>query len=270
MRIFDCFIFNHEIELLEIRMNILGDYVDKFVITEGDTTFSGKPKESYFSHNRERFAKWEDKIILNQIQLPDLPGPWEREIYSRNAMANVEGLQDDDLILMSDGDEIPNPEILEHTSDWVERDTHFTFEQSCYAYWFNNLYSDTWFGSRAALYQHLKNTTVDDLREGTEDESKVSGPIITNGGWHFTYLGDESHIKQKINSFCDRHFDVPEVTENISKNLRAGKDVLNRHHITYQRVDLDDSFPQYILDNQEKYKELIKPGPLRTTTSSLM
>ena len=56
MRIFDCFIFNHEIELLEIRMNILGDYVDKFVITEGDTTFSGKPKESYFSNNRERYA----------------------------------------------------------------------------------------------------------------------------------------------------------------------------------------------------------------------
>ena len=63
MKIFDCFIFNHEIELLEMRMNILNDYVDKFVITEGDITFSGKPKESHFSNNRERFAKWEDKII---------------------------------------------------------------------------------------------------------------------------------------------------------------------------------------------------------------
>ena len=48
MKIFDCFIFNHEIELLEIRLNILNDYVDKFVITEGDMTFSGFPKESYF------------------------------------------------------------------------------------------------------------------------------------------------------------------------------------------------------------------------------
>ena len=258
MRIFDCFIFNHEIELLEIRMNILGDYVDKFVITEGDITFSGKPKESYFSKNRMRFAQWEDKIIHNQIKLPDLPGPWEREIYSRNSMVDIVGVEDDDLILMSDGDEIPNPEVLNHASEWVSNDTHFTFEQSCYAYWFNNLYSDTWFGSRAALYQHLKNTTVDDLREGTEDESKVSGPIITNGGWHFTYLGDENHIRQKINSFCDRHFDVPEVTENISNNLKSGKDVLNRHHITYQRVDLDETFPQYILDNQEKYTHRIK------------
>ena len=233
MRIFDCFIFNHEIELLEIRMNILNDYVDKFVITEGDITFSGKPKESHFSNNKERFSKWEDKIIHNQITLPDLPGPWDREIYSRNAMVNIEGLQDDDLILMSDGDEIPNPEVLEHASDWVENDTLFTFEQRCFGYCFNNLYSDTWL-------------------------SKVSGSIITNGGWHFTYLGDENHIRQKINSFCDRHFDVPEVTENISNNLKSGKDVLNRHHITYQRVDLDDTFPQYILDNQEKYAHLIK------------
>ena len=61
-----------------------------------------------------------------------------------------------------------------------------------------------------------------------------------------------------INSFCDRHFDVPEVTDNISKNLSEGNDVLNRTHIKYQTVKLDDSFPQYILDNQEKYSHLIK------------
>tara|TARA_B100000287_G_scaffold235201_1_gene221473 strand:+ start:500 stop:1276 length:777 start_codon:yes stop_codon:yes gene_type:complete len=258
MKIFDCFIFNHEIELLEIRLNILNDYVDKFIITEGDMTFSGLPKESHFLNNKERFAKWEDKIILNQINIPECESPWHREIYSRNAMVNLDIFNDDDLIIMSDGDEIPNPEILEHASDWVSDDTHFTFEQSCYAYWINNLYSDKWFGTRAATYKYVNNTTVDDIREGTEDESKITGSVITNGGWHFTYLGNEDHIRQKINSFCDRHFDVPEVTENISKNLEDGNDVLNRTHITYSRVDLDDSFPQYIIDNQEKYLHLIK------------
>ena len=258
MKIFDCFIFNHEIELLEIRLNILNDYVDKFVITEGDMTFSGLPKESHFLNNKERFAKWEDKIILNQINIPECESPWHREIYSRNAMVNLDIFNDDDLIIMSDGDEIPNPEILDQASEWVSDDTHFTFEQSCYAYWMNNLYSNKWFGTRAATYKYVNNTTVDDIREGTEDESKITGSMITNGGWHFTYLGDENHIRQKINSFCDRHFDVPEVTENISKNLEGGTDVLNRTHITYSTVDLDDSFPQYIIDNQEKYSHLIK------------
>jgi len=258
MKIFDCFIFNHEIELLEIRLNILNDYVDKFVITEGDMTFSGLPKESHFLNNKERFAKWEDKIILNQINIPECESPWHREIYSRNAMVNLDIFNDDDLIIMSDGDEIPNPEILDQASEWVSDDTHFTFEQSCYAYWMNNLYSNKWFGTRASTYKYVNSTTVDDIREGTEDESKITGSIITNGGWHFTYLGDENHIRQKINSFCDRHFDVPEVTENISKNLEGGTDVLNRTHITYSTVDLDDSFPQYIIDNQEKYSHLIK------------
>ena len=258
MKIFDCFIFNHEIELLEIRLNILNDYVDKFVITEGDMTFSGLPKESHFLNNKERFAKWEDKIILNQINIPECESPWHREIYSRNAMINLDIFNDDDLIVMSDGDEIPNPEILEQASEWVSDDTHFTFEQSCYAYWMNNLYSDKWFGTRAATYKYVNNTTVDDIREGTEDESKITGSVITNGGWHFTYLGNEDHIRQKINSFCDRHFDVPEVTENISKNLEDGNDVLNRTHISYRKVDLDDSFPQYIIDNQDKYSHLIK------------
>ena len=258
MKKYDCFIFNHEVELLQIRFNILNDYVDNFIITEGDITFSGLPKESHYLKNKDKFKKWEHKIIHNQIKLPDLNGPWDREIYSRNSVLNLNIFEDDDLIIMSDGDEIPNPEVIEHSSEWITSDTHFTFEQSCYAYWLNNLYSNQWYGTRAATFKYMKNKTVDDVREGTEDESKITGSTITNGGWHFTYLGDEEHIRQKINSFCDRHFDVPEVTDNISKNLSEGNDVLNRSHIRYQRVNLDDSFPKYILDNQKKYSHLIK------------
>ena len=258
MKKYDSFIFNHEVELLEIRFNILNDYVDNFIITEGDITFSGLPKESHYLKNKDKFKKWEHKIIHNQIKLPDLNGPWDREIYSRNSVLDLNIFEDDDLIIMSDGDEIPNPEVIEHSSEWITSDTHFTFEQSCYAYWLNNLYSNQWYGTRAATFKYMKNKTVDDVREGTEDESKITGSTITNGGWHFTYLGDEEHIRQKINSFCDRHFDVPEVTDNISKNLSEGNDVLNRTHIKYQTVKLDDSFPQYILDNQEKYSHLIK------------
>jgi len=258
MKIYDCFIFNHEVELLEIRLNILDQYVDKFIITEGNTTFSGKPKESHFLKNENKFSKWKDKIILNQIELPDLDNPWHREIYSRNAVMNLDLFVDDDLILTSDGDEIPNPEILEYVDEWVSDDTHFTFQQSAYHGYLNNLYTDTWFGTRAATYKYMKNTTVDDIREGTEDESKITGSIITNGGWHFTYCGDENHIKEKIHSFCDRHFDVPQVIDSVSNNLKSGSDVLGRGNMKYQRVNIDESFPQYIIDNQEKYSHLIR------------
>ena len=63
--IYDCFIFNNEIELLDLRLNILSPFVDKFIITDGDTTFSGNPKESVYLKNKERFSKWEEKIIHN-------------------------------------------------------------------------------------------------------------------------------------------------------------------------------------------------------------
>ena len=103
----------------------------------------------------------------------------------------------------------------------------------------------------------MKNTTVDDIREGTENESKISGSIITNAGWHFSYCGDENHIKQKINSFCDTQFDVPEVVDKVIDNLKQGKDVLNRSHINYRKVNIDESFPEYIINNQEKYAHLL-------------
>jgi beta-1,4-mannosyl-glycoprotein beta-1,4-N-acetylglucosaminyltransferase len=258
MKIFDCFIFNHEIELLDIRLNILNDYVDKFIITEGDITFSGKSKESYFLNNRKKFSKWEDKIILNQITIPEFNSPWDREIYSRNSIMNLDIFEDNDLILTSDGDEIPNPEVLEYSNEWINSETHFTFQQKAYHGYINNLYSESWFGTRAATYKYMKNTTVDDIRESTEDENKITGSIITNAGWHFTYCGDANHIKQKIYSFCDTHFDVPEVVESVEDNLKSGRDVLNRNQINYHRVDIDDSFPQYIIDNQEKYSHLIR------------
>jgi beta-1,4-mannosyl-glycoprotein beta-1,4-N-acetylglucosaminyltransferase len=258
MKIFDCFIFNHEIELLEIRLNILNDYVDKFIITEGNITFSGKSKESHFLKNKERFSKWKDKIILNQITIPELNSPWDREIYSRNSVMDLNIFEDEDLILTSDGDEIPNPEVLENAEEWISDDTHFTFQQNAYHGYLNNFYTDTWFGTRAATYKYMKNTTVDNIREATEDEKSITGSIITNAGWHFTYCGDENHIKQKIHSFCDLHLDVPEILEKVSNNLKNGKDVLNRNHIKYSTVNIDDSFPEYILKNKDKLLHLIK------------
>lgn len=257
MKIYDCFIFNHEIELLEIRLNVLSDYVDKFIITEGNVTFSGKPKESYYLNNKDKFLQWEDKIILNQIELPEFDSPWDREIYSRNSVMDLDLFEDNDLLLTSDTDEIPNPEVLKYASEWINSDTHFTFQQKAYHGYLNNLYTDKWFGTRAATYKYMKDTTVDSIREGTEDESKITGSIITNAGWHFTYCGDDSHVKQKINSFCDTQYNIPEITNLVSDNLKNGKDVLNRTHIKYLKVDIDETFPQYIIDNQEKYSNLL-------------
>ena len=174
-------------------------------------------------------------------------------------MIDLDIFEDNDLLIMSDSDEIPNPLIIKESSNWISSDTHYTLEQSCYAYWINYLYSNKWYGSRIATHKYMKNKRAHDIREATEAESELTGSIITNGGWHFTYLGGEKFIRQKISSFCDSHFDIPEIKDNILENLSKEKDVLNRSVIKYQRVDIDDSFPQFLINNQEKYSHLIKP-----------
>ena len=256
--IYDCFIFNNEVELLELRLNILDPYVDKFVLTEGDTTFSGLPKESVYLQNKERFAKWENKIIHNFIEIPDLPTTWDREIYSRNSPVSLGVFGDNDLILSSDLDEIPNPEILEAVDEWVSDDTHFTFQQRRYVYFINNFETDIWFGTRACTGKYLKNTTIDQIRENTEREEQLTGSIITNGGWHFTFCGGEEMIKTKIESFSHTEHNTPQVIESITDRIKSNKDPLLRDWYYYQVVEIDDSYPQYIVENQDKLSKWIK------------
>ena len=256
--IYDCFIFNNEVELLELRLNILDPYVDKFVLTEGDTTFSGLPKESVYLQNKERFSKWEDKIIHNFIEIPDLPTTWDREIYSRNSPVSLGVFEDDDLILSSDLDEIPNPEILEAVDEWVSDDTHFTFQQKRYVYFINNFETDVWFGTRACTGKYLKNTSIDQIRENTEREEQLTGSIITNGGWHFTFCGGEEMIKTKIESFSHTEHNTPKVIESITDRIKNNKDPLLRDWYYYQVVEIDDSYPQYIVENQDKLSKWIK------------
>ncbi len=260
MQIYDCFIVNHEFDILKLRFNILHNVVDKFVVTEGNTTFSGKPKDRHFLNNIEHFKEWKDKIIYNGIDIPtDITDPWQREIFSRNSHVKVLDsiCSNNDLILMSDADEIPNPKVLELVERWYKTDTFFTFKMKMYYYYINNLANNTWFGTRACSYNFLKNTTVDNLREATEDFSKITGKIIDAAGWHFSYCGDSNHIKHKIESFCDRGFDNDNIKNNIEHNVANNKDIFFRN-INYKVMPLDESFPEYITTNKNLYKHIIR------------
>jgi beta-1,4-mannosyl-glycoprotein beta-1,4-N-acetylglucosaminyltransferase len=129
MKIYDCFTFFNELDLLEMRLNILNNYVDYFVLVEATKTFSGKPKELYYLKNKEKFNKFSHKII--HITVDDMPeikdnNRWELESFQRNAI--IRGLtncQSDDVILISDIDEIPDPEKFELMKDiLLKRNTY--------------------------------------------------------------------------------------------------------------------------------------------------
>lgn len=69
MRVFDCFPFFNELDLLELRMRMLDDVVDYFVLAEADRTYSNQPKPLIFAENRDRFDRWKDRIIYVQAEL---------------------------------------------------------------------------------------------------------------------------------------------------------------------------------------------------------
>ena len=283
MKIFDSFIFFNELELLEMRLNILGDVVDKFVLTESPFTVSGNEKPLYYDENKDKFAKWHDKNVQNITEeIPndfshmmekskfhigygerdpygqrfiDLPIRFQRAVYNRNASSfGIEkaGAEDGDIVMTSDADEIINPYVLEDTS-WFNPDNHYVAVGNAYYYKLNVLYQDDWMGTRLCTWKHLKNTTVDQHRQDHHNAHKIE-----NASWHFSFLGNAENFKLKLASYEHTENNTAANIANAEEKVEKGLDPLNRG-MTYRAVPIDESYPQYIQNNQEKYAEFIKP-----------
>lgn len=283
MRVFDSFIFFNELDLLEMRLNILNDVVDYFVLTESPWTVSGNPKPLYYEENKSRFAKWNHKIIHNITEeIPNdfshmlerskfhiaykdidpygtpfinLPIRFQRAVYNRNASCfGIEkaGPEDGDLILTSDADEIINPLILKDTS-WFNPDNHYVTLCNAYYFKLNFLYQDDWMGTRLCTWKYLKGTTIDEHRG-----NHVNAYRIENGGWHFSFLGDAENYKLKLASYEHTENNTPHNIASAEERIEKGIDPFGRN-IGIKTVPIDESYPEYIRNNQDKYTNLIKP-----------
>ena len=283
MKVFDSFIFFNELELLEMRLNILGDVVDKFVLTESPYTVSGNEKPLYYEENKDRFAKWHDKIVHNITEeIPNdfshmmekskfhigyseldpygtpfinLPIRFQRAVFNRNnSCFGIEkaGAEDGDLVMTSDADEIINPLVLQDLS-WFDPNNHYTTLCNAYYYKLNFLYQDDWMGTRLCTWKHLKKTTIDQHRQDHARAYK-----IPNGGWHFSFLGNAENFKLKLASYEHTENNIASNTDNAEEKIEQGLDPIGRG-MTYRAVPIDESYPEYIQNNQEKYSEFIKP-----------
>jgi len=280
MKVFDSFRFFNELDLLEIRFNLLYDYVDHFVITECPYTIMGDEKPLYYWENRKRFDKFNDKVIHDVME--DIPNDfsnyiermgyhtpygdinpscnkrsidielrYQRDMYARDYTAySIEkaGAKSEDIIITSDADEIINPLVLQNT-DWFDEHNHYVALQRTFYYKLNVLREENWMGSRICNWSKLKETSVDRLRQSHQNSYRIE-----QGGWHWSYFGNVETIEQKLKACADSHHGSKDMAEKID----MGKDPVGRSDL-YDAVPLDDSFPEYILKNQEKYSNLIKP-----------
>ena len=154
MKIFDCFTFNDELEILDIRLNILNKFVDKFIIVESKTNHQGNEKKVNFNINQ--FKKFKDKINYFLIdKIPSNYSSWEIEGYQRNYISyGLNSCDKNDVIIISDIDEIPN---LEKFNFNKMKRKFYSFEQEHFMYKLNLERPVKWIGSKLCKYKNLKS-----------------------------------------------------------------------------------------------------------------
>jgi beta-1,4-mannosyl-glycoprotein beta-1,4-N-acetylglucosaminyltransferase len=279
MKIFDTFTFYNELDLLELRMNILGDIVDYFVINEATITFTGKKKPLYFAENKERFKKWEDKIIhhvlydnnqtlekywkgvpyhrsMMEDDIYKLPIHYQRACFHKDSAiyALLDHAQDDDIILTSDADEIANPEAIKSINEWFDPNNHYVLKGPVYYYYLNLLCEKEWMGTRVSTMKMLKTMSVDKLRQSHQNAWKVE-----DGSWHWSFFGDADTVRAKMDAYEHQENNLPQFRDSMEERIEKGIDPFGRDYLyTPQVVPIDDTFPEYIIKNQDKLAKFIK------------
>lgn len=245
-RIVDGFIFYNEVEMLEYRLEVLWDVVDHFVVVEAPVTFTGRPKPMHF--DPERYAKYMSKIVHVVVDdMPeDAPSAWDREKFQRNAIARGFerlSLAPEDILVISDVDEIPNPQVLIRArSQGLSGAAHL--KQFFYYYNFTSLVSNHWLAAKIIPYGAYVsgNYTPETLRR-----TNSNLPIIEAGGWHCSYFGDPEFISNKIKSFSHQEFNKERFTDTelIRARVAASLDLFNRHTTPIPRVSYVPGRPEF-------------------------
>tara|TARA_B110000967_G_scaffold39157_1_gene38812 strand:- start:689 stop:1573 length:885 start_codon:yes stop_codon:yes gene_type:complete len=294
MKIYDCTTFYSEKMMLDLRFNILNENVYKFIVIESSFSHSGKKKKFNFDIND--YPKFKDKIIYLKIDKEpiDLYGDMEASkdpIYKRlNSIKRIEqsydfmmkgiiNASDEDLIIISDNDEIPN---LNSNKFKKSNKKFYIFKQLLFYYKFNLLHETMpWFGSKACKKKYLKSfSNLRNLKNKKypfwridtyfSNLKETSLDIIGDGGWHFTNIKTPEDLYIKMKNFGHHdEFDESKLTiEDLRKKIDDGL-VFYDHFIDKKSEDKwkgnyklkrieNHLLPDYLIKNQNNFKEWFK------------
>lgn len=205
----DTFMFYNELDILELRLEVLDKYVDRFVLVEAEVNHVGGPKELFFTNNRARFTKWLDKIehvIVTAEESPTDPNPWSREKYQRSCItrglerAQIPG---DAIVMVSDVDEIPDMTLI--LLDRLPKVC--SIHMWMYEYSFKYLFvGEPWFGTVITNCELFKHVGPNHLRD-----NRWKFAPIRFAGWHLSSFGNPEHVCNKMHTFAhakDGHHDA--------------------------------------------------------------
>ena len=270
MKLYDCSMYFDEDLMLDLRLNVLNEHVDKFIIAEATRDHAGKEKKLNFDY--KNFPKFKDKI--KYLVIEDLPinvkskkknwtpNHW-RDQYQRNSLSRGFNLiNEDDLIMISDIDEIPDPKKL---SEFKIKNKYACFMQRNFQSKLNllNISNKYWMGTKICQKKYLKSPQwLRNIKTKKRPFWKFYKPkepqLILDGGWHFSFLKKPDGISKKIKAYSHQEFYKDEFVdeEKIAIRIKNNVDLFDRD-IKYKKIKVDSSFPEYVLKNKDKFKEWI-------------
>ena len=274
--VYDCFTFFNELDICEIRMEILNEVVDKFVVVEGTRTYSNNEKDLIFKKNVDRFSKFKDKIIYVEVNdWPEYENQYTYAHYQRNCVLNgLKNCLDDDIIILTDLDEIPNPDAVKKGIKRLRKTPGvLSFEMYLFYYYVNYFaYTKVYWLSQPKMF------TFSELKKSHRSFSNDTGHnyfdvkttpdqircmvdyfgTIHNGGWHFSTVGS----LETICSFYKALVVADEIgaagghdLDRIQKYVTEGC-VPRKTDVRMCSVNNRRLLPNYLLENKEKYKEM--------------
>ena len=278
--VIDCIPFFNELDILKLRLHILDPLVDRFVIEEATHTFSGLPKDLCFEKNREMFEEFLPKITYLVVDnSPEEISTHERDKFQKNALAKaLTDASDEDVLILSDVDEIPNPAVLQELVKRFDPDKIYHLAQRNFYCYLNmeevsgNLLSITgefpgverrmWLGTKGFAKKNIPERGIIDLREiSPEDPRSVR---VADGGWHFGYMGSchetdvSRRVGTKVVAAAHQEYNTEDVLAEVKDRLILGEDIFGRNAV-FQWAVVDESYPQYLLEHKSEYDYLIMP-----------
>jgi hypothetical protein len=272
MKTYDCFTFFNELDLVELRFQTLWDHVDYFVVAEANMSHSGKPKEYIFENNLARFEPYMSKIRHIKIDdMPETTDSWVREKFQRKCLERGLGdLAPEDIVIVSDCDEIVRPELLEMIKEDENDYDRYVCKLPLFQYKINYLMvKPEPAHPKLAVTRGRVFTDPDQERTYTFDWTpKPPNTVkLEHGGWHFTYFGDNDHAITKIQNFAHVETDNPNMIarHNIDYFIenKCGHHG-PQHPERYEYVVVDDYFPEPITSNLDKWSHMIIPNATAT------
>lgn len=256
---YDVFTYNGELEMLLLRLNILDPFVDRFIIVEAKTTFSGLKKPLYFSLHEHYTKKWWNKIRYYVIdenytsaelsaaeRSPNTKGAshWKNEFLQKESITKaLTKLNDFDTVYIGDVDEIWKP--VSFIGMGPQK-----LKLKVYAYYLNNRSDEEFWGTLAGKWGDIRHEYLNHLRTNTK--------FRTNDyfGWHFTSMGGLKEVQRKLNdSYTTESYNTMDIQLQLPERHSKGIDYLGRNFTFWED---ESEWPRYLQENREEYTHLLK------------